>query len=161
MKLGIFSTEFWKIMKYQISLKYVECEPSYSMLADGKTDGQIWGMKQSLFTILRPRLKCLKLSRLFYKFFAFSVTSQHILFTGYGWMMCLGKRDGEISRSIKEGNLLTWWVNNSFYHTSEFVFLARALCFTDWCFNSWGNSFTCIEYYFPFLLLALIRSYEV
>jgi hypothetical protein len=56
--------------------------------------------------------KMFQIKQSFNKFFAFSVTSQHvtsqhILITGYGKMMCLGKRDAEISHSITEGNLLT------------------------------------------------------
>ena len=34
----ISSTGFRKILKYQILLKFVLCEPTFSMLADGQTD---------------------------------------------------------------------------------------------------------------------------
>jgi hypothetical protein len=39
-ELGIFLTDFGKILKYQISLKSVQWEPSCSMRTDGQTDRQ-------------------------------------------------------------------------------------------------------------------------
>ena len=49
----IFSTDFRKILKYQISWKSVQWGPSCSM----RTEGQTWRSWQSLFAILRTRLK--------------------------------------------------------------------------------------------------------
>jgi len=50
---GIFSTDFRKIFKYQMSWKSVEWEPTCSM----RTDRQTWRGWWSLFAILRNRLK--------------------------------------------------------------------------------------------------------
>jgi len=36
----IFSTIIFKIFKFQISWKYVQCEPSCSIRMDGQTEGQ-------------------------------------------------------------------------------------------------------------------------
>ena len=49
----IFSTVFLKILIYQISLKSVPWEPSYSM----RTGEQTWWSTWSLFAILQTRLK--------------------------------------------------------------------------------------------------------
>jgi hypothetical protein len=43
-KTWIFSTDFGKILKYQISLKFVQYEPTAGTRTDGRTDGQT-GMK--------------------------------------------------------------------------------------------------------------------
>ena len=48
----IFSINFRKMFKYQISLKCFQWEPSCSMRTDGWTD-----MTKSLFAILRSRIK--------------------------------------------------------------------------------------------------------
>ena len=37
----IFATDFFKILKYQISLKSVQWEPSYFMLTDGRKDRHV------------------------------------------------------------------------------------------------------------------------
>ena len=50
-KTYIFSTIFRKILKYQISWKSVQWEPSFSTW----TDGQTWRSLQTLFAILRTR----------------------------------------------------------------------------------------------------------
>ena len=52
-----FSTDFRKSLKYQILLKSVQWEPSCSMLTDGRTDGWTRRIWQSIFEILRKRLK--------------------------------------------------------------------------------------------------------
>jgi len=53
-EIWIFSTSFWKILKYQISLNPVQWEPSCSI----RTDGQIHVTKLIVaFELLRTRLK--------------------------------------------------------------------------------------------------------
>ena len=49
----IFSTDFRKILKYQISRKSVQWEPNCSLLAGGHTDMK----KQSFFEVLLKLLK--------------------------------------------------------------------------------------------------------
>jgi hypothetical protein len=39
-EVGSFSTDFWKVLKYQISWKSVQWEPSYSMRTDARPDGK-------------------------------------------------------------------------------------------------------------------------
>ena len=50
MKCEFFSTDFQKILKYQISWKSIQWEPSCSVRSDGQTD------TYSFFAILRKRL---------------------------------------------------------------------------------------------------------
>jgi hypothetical protein len=45
----IFSIEFRKILKYRFSLKFAQWEPSFSMLAGGRTDGQTNMTKLTVF----------------------------------------------------------------------------------------------------------------
>jgi hypothetical protein len=118
--------------------------------ANGETDGETRGILLAACHNFATAPKLFKIRQFILQILCFLIyVTDVIRFTGYGVMVCLGKRDGKVSHSTKEGNLLTWWVNNGFYHTSEFVFLARASCFADLRFNLWGNSFACVEYYSP------------
>jgi hypothetical protein len=51
------STDFRKILKYQISWKSVQWESSCSTPTDGRTDGRTWRNQQVFFKILRTSLK--------------------------------------------------------------------------------------------------------
>jgi hypothetical protein len=53
----IFSKHLRKILKHQISWKFVQWEHSCSMGTDGQTDGQTWRNQKSLFAILWTRTK--------------------------------------------------------------------------------------------------------
>ena len=53
----VFSTDFRKILKYHISWKSIMWKPSCSVGMEGQSDGKTWRSQQSLFAILRKRLK--------------------------------------------------------------------------------------------------------
>ena len=57
-KTYIFSTDFRKILKYQISRKSVRCEPSFFMWTDERTDGRDEEQRDmtKLITAFRKRM---------------------------------------------------------------------------------------------------------
>ena len=74
----IFSIDFLKTLKHQISSKSVQWKPCCSVQVDRQTDrqknGRTWQSQQSLFAILRKRLK-IDLKRTLVAFFGLKIVS--------------------------------------------------------------------------------------
>ena len=56
-EIWIFSTDFRKLLRYQISWKSVRWEPSCSIRADTQTNGGTWWSYVLLFEVVRTGLK--------------------------------------------------------------------------------------------------------
>ena len=99
---SIFSTDFRKTLKYQISIKSVEWEVRCSMRTKGRTDRythwQTWRRQQSLFAILRTRPT---------KISAFCVFMPFVLFINKGkGHPATGRGGPRVSGSVKAPDFL-------------------------------------------------------
>jgi hypothetical protein len=121
----IFSTDFRKIPKYQISRNSVQWEPSCSMWTDGRTDRQMDRMTLILlFAILRTRLKML----IFFSYMLATVSEQIYACTGvllrheyvYGSEGKTPRKFNCLNVSYTQPIWTAWWRRNQWACRNQF-----------------------------------------